>query len=165
MIFMAASLLQFHQYLTQYNCQHFLFEDYNIIVVPIQAENQDNLLVFISLQQDGRYFEISAEKLLTVDNSGDREKLFETLLTLSWEHGLLCKYNPEYGEISASCEFPLEDNNLTESQFHTCFYDFIDKIDFNIIPTLRSVVAGEEYLNESQSIKQLKLDLENFYRF
>jgi|GEM_PF-5131708 len=161
---MSADLRQLLKIFNAYECEYVFLNEYDLIIVPIEGKNHDNLLIFISLQEDGKYLKISAENLFKVDQFVEREKIDKTILILSAKYSLNGKYNPELEQISVSLEFPLQENNLTESQFDNYFYHFVDVVDNDWIPILRSVSAGEEYLDEYSSIEKFRLDLEDFYR-
>jgi hypothetical protein len=142
---MGANLKQIAKYLDNlgwdYRC-----EEEDRIITGVEAENLEDLLIVIQLDEEGRFFRLFAPEVLPgVNNHPYKEIILQTMLAISWETKMLqWEYDPKDGEIRVMIEFPLEDSILTEKQFNRCLSGLIQVVDNIAIPRLHRVMATGE---------------------
>ncbi|MGK7902778.1 MAG: hypothetical protein AB4352_15480 [Hormoscilla sp.] len=153
---MSTTIQQIARYLDNRHWNYELLDDSNDsrIITGVKAENVDQFLILIHLTEEGEYLELTAPDLLQAKNHIHKEKLFQTMLTISWQSKMLrWEYNPIDGEVGASIAFPLEDASLTERQFDRSLGTLIKVVDEVAMPRLQAVLEtgsdpGEEQLGE-----------------
>ncbi|AFY99120.1 hypothetical protein [Calothrix sp. PCC 6303] len=120
------------------------------IVTGVEAENIEDFLIVVQLDEDGRFFRLFAPQVLAgVDEHPHKAAILQTMLAISWETKMLqWEYDPSDGEIRAIIEFPLEDSVLTEKQFNRCLTGLIQLVDGVAMPRLQHVMeTGEDQGN------------------
>lgn len=139
---MAATLEQIASYLDAKGWAYKLDEEENRILTGIQADNIENFLIVIQLDEDGEFFELFAPRVLSgVKDHPHKAAILQTMLSISWETKMLqWEYDPSDGEIRAIIEFPLEDSTLTERQFNRCLYSLVELVDEIALPRLQTVM-------------------------
>lgn len=152
---MGASLQQVADYLDTRGWKYEIDEENSRIITGVQAENVDNFLIVIQLDEDGEFFKLFAPQVISgVSNHPYKEAILQTMLCISWETKMLqWEYDPSDGEIRAIIEFPLEDSMLTEKQFNRCLSGLIQIVDDIAIPRLSAVMEtgkdpGDEDIGE-----------------
>ncbi len=159
---MAATLEQIATYLNTIGWKYRTEAEQSRIITGVYAENVDDFLIVIQLDEDGEFFEMFAPQILTgVKDHPYKEAILQTMLSISWETKMLqWEYDPSDGEIRAIIEFPLEDAILTERQFNRCLYGLIKLVDELAIPRLKTVMeTGVDPGDESEG-ERLLLTLE-----
>lgn len=139
---MGATLEQIAGYLDAKGWAYKLDEEENRILTGIQADNIENFLIVIQLDEDGEFFELFAPRVLSgVKDHPHKAAILQTMLAISWETKMLqWEYDPSDGEIRAIIEFPLEDSTLTERQFNRCLYSLVELVDEIALPRLQTVM-------------------------
>lgn len=139
---MGATLEQIAGYLDAKGWAYKLDEEENRILTGIQADNIENFLIVIQLDEDGEFFELFAPRVLSgVKDHPHKAAILQTMLSISWETKMLqWEYDPSDGEIRAIIEFPLEDSTLTERQFNRCLYSLVELVDEIALPRLQTVM-------------------------
>ena len=151
---MSTTIQQIARYLDNRHWNYELFDSDSRIITGVKAENVDQFLILIHLTEEGEYLELTAPDLLQAKHHIHKEKLFQTMLTISWQSKMLrWEYNPIDGEVGASIAFPLEDAALTERQFDRSLSTLIKVVDEVAMPRLQAVLStgsdpGEEQLGE-----------------
>jgi hypothetical protein len=140
--FMAATLEQISIYLDNIGWKYRVDNEQNRILTGVYAENMDEFLIVIQLEEDGEFFELFAPRVLSGVNSHPHKfAILQTMLCIAWETKMLqWEYDPSDGEIRAIIEFPLEDSTLTERQFNRCLYSLIELVDEIALPRLKTVM-------------------------
>jgi hypothetical protein len=159
---MAATLSQIAGYLNKKGWKYRLEEDNGRIITGVYAENIEQLLIVIQLDEDGEFFEVYAPRVLTgVKGHPHKDAILQTMLCISWETKMLqWEYDPTDGEIRAIIEFPLEDAELTERQFNRCLYSLVQLVDELALPRLEAVMETGEDPGDVQEGERLLLQLE-----
>jgi hypothetical protein len=139
---MGATLQQIANYLDNRGLQYKLEEEKSRIITGVQADNIDDFLIVIQLDEEGKFFKIFAPEILSdVKEHPYKEAILQTMLSISWETKMLqWEYDPADGEIRAIIEFPLEDSTLTERQFFRCLSGLIEMVDNFAMPRLQEVM-------------------------
>jgi hypothetical protein len=144
---MAATLEQISTYLDNIGWKYRVESEHHRILTGVYAENIDEFLIVIQLEEDGEFFELFAPRVLSnVHKHPHKSAILQTMLCIAWETKMLqWEYDPSDGEIRAIIEFPLEDSSLTERQFNRCLYSLIELVDEIALPRLKSVMeTGED---------------------
>jgi len=139
---MAATLEQIATYLDNIGWKYRIDPERPRILTGVYAENTDEFLIVIQLEEEGEFFELFAPRVLTgIKNHPYKFAILQTMLCISWETKMLqWEYDPSDGEIRAIIEFPLEDSTLTERQFNRCLYSLIELVDEIALPRLKAVM-------------------------
>jgi hypothetical protein len=139
---MAATLEQISTYLDKIGWKYRVDKGQNRILTGVYAENMDEFLIVIQLEEDGEFFELFAPRVLSgVNGHPHKSAILQTMLCIAWETKMLqWEYDPSDGEIRAIIEFPLEDAILTERQFNRCLYSLIELVDEIALPRLKTVM-------------------------
>jgi hypothetical protein len=143
---MGVTLQQIAKYLENQGWNYRLDEEADRIITGVQAENVENLLIVIQLDEDGEFFRLFAPQVL----AGVKDHPYkQAMLSISWETKMLqWEYDPSDGEIRAIIEFPLEDSILTERQFNRCLAGLVQILDSVAIPRLKEVMeTGQDPAN------------------
>lgn len=144
---MGATLDQIARYLDNAGWKYRVEEDESRILTGVYAENVENFLIVVQLDEDGEFFELFAPRLLSgINDHPHKAAILQTMLSISWETKMLqWEYDPSDGEIRAIIEFPLEDSILTEKQFNRCLHGLIQIVDELAMPRLQAVLeTGED---------------------
>jgi hypothetical protein len=144
---MGATLQQLAGYLSNKGWKYRIDEKESRILTGVYAENLQDFLIVIQLDEDGEFFELFAPRVLSgVKDHPHKAAILQTMLCISWETKMLqWEYDPSDGEIRAIIEFPLEDSTLTERQFNRCLYSLIELVDEIALPRLQAVMeTGED---------------------
>ncbi|UBF26739.1 hypothetical protein K9N68_01680 [Kovacikia minuta CCNUW1] len=144
---MGATLQQIAGYLNKKGWKYRLDEEQSRILTGVRADNLEDFLIVIQLDEEGEFFELFAPRVLSgVKDHPHKAAILQTMLCISWETKMLqWEYDPSDGEIRAIIEFPLEDSTLTERQFNRCLYSLIELVDEIALPRLRAVMeTGED---------------------
>lgn len=144
---MGATLEQIAEYLDNKGWAYKLDEEESRILTGVHADNLEDFLIVIQLDEDGEFFELFAPRVLSgVKDHPHKEAILQTMLLISWETKMLqWEYDPSDGEIRAIIEFPLEDSTLTERQFNRCLYGLVQLVDEVALPRLQTVMeTGED---------------------
>lgn len=159
---MAATLEQIAGYLDKKGWKYRLEEEESRIITGVYAENIDQFLIVIQLDEDGEFFEIYAPRVLAgVKNHPHKDAILQTMLCISWETKMLqWEYDPSDGEIRAIIEFPLEDAELTERQFNRCLYSLVQLVDELALPRLQAVMETGEDPGDLEEGERLLLQLQ-----
>jgi hypothetical protein len=159
---MAATLEQIAGYLDKKGWKYRREEDECRIITGVYAENIEQFLIVIQLDEEGEFFEIYAPRVLTgVKTHPYKDAILQTMLCISWETKMLqWEYDPSDGEIRAIIEFPLEDAKLTERQFNRCLYSLVQLVDELALPRLQSVMATGEDPGDVNEGERLLLQME-----
>jgi hypothetical protein len=159
---MAATLKQIAGYLDKKSWKYRLEPDNSRIITGVYAENIEQLLIVIQLDEEGEFFEIYAPRVLTgVKGHPHKDAILQTMLCISWETKMLqWEYDPTDGEIRAIIEFPLEDAELTERQFNRCLFSLVQLVDELALPRLETVMATGVDPGDVQEGERLLLQLE-----
>lgn len=152
---MAATLEQIARYLDNRGWSYELEQDNNRIITGVQADNLENFLLVIQLDEDGEFFKLFAPQVISgIIDHPHKEAILQSMLCISWETKMLqWEYDPSDGEIRAIIEFPLEDSILTEKQFNRCLSGLIQIVDEIAMPRLKAVMEtgtdpGDEDIGE-----------------
>lgn len=139
---MGVNLQQISNYLDNLGWDYTLEQEADRIVTGVQAENVEEFLIVVQLDEDGKFFRIFAPQVLAgVKDHIHKEAILQTMLCISWETKMLqWEYDPADGEIRAIIEFPLEDSILTERQFNRCLGGLVQIVDSVAIPRLKEVM-------------------------
>ncbi|WP_066376698.1 MULTISPECIES: hypothetical protein [unclassified Anabaena] len=139
---MGANLQQIANYLDKIGWDYRFDEEADQIITGVEAENVEDFLIVVQLDEGGNFFRVFAPQVLEiVENHPHKAAILQTILTISWETKMLqWEYDPLDGEIRAMIEFPLEDSILTERQFHRCLSGLIQIVDNIAIPRLKEVM-------------------------
>ena len=139
---MGVTLEQIGKYLDSLGWKYNLEQEAERIVTGVQAENVEEFLIVVQLDEDGKFFRLFAPQVLAgVKNHPHKEAILQTMLSISWETKMLqWEYDPSDGEIRAIIEFPLEDSTLTEKQFNRCLAGLVQIVDRVAIPRLTEVM-------------------------
>lgn len=159
---MAATLEQIASYLDKIGWKYRIDQEECRILTGVYAENLDDFLIVIQLDEEGEFFEMFAPRVLVgVKDHPYKEAILQTMLCISWETKMLqWEYDPSDGEIRAIIEFPLEDAILTERQFNRCLYGLIQLVDELALPRLKAVMeTGKDPGDEAEG-ERLLLALE-----
>lgn len=160
---MAATLTQIKGYLDKKGWKYRVEAEEHRLITGVYAENLDQFLIVIQLDEDGEFFEIYAPRVLSnVKDHPHKTAILQTMLCISWETKMLqWEYDPSDGEIRAIIEFPLEDALLTERQFNRCLYSLVQLVDELALPRLRAVMETGEDPGDVEEGERLLLQLEN----
>ncbi len=143
---MGATLRQIAGYLDQKGWNYKVEPDESRILTGVFAENVEQFLIVIQLDEEGEFFELFAPRVLGgVKDHRYKTAILQTMLCISWETKMLqWEYDPSDGEIRAIIEFPLEDSTLTERQFNRCLDSLVELVDEIALPRLQAVMATGE---------------------
>ena len=144
---MAANLKQIAKYLDNLGWDYRFDEEEDRIITGVEAENIEDFLIVVQLDEEGKFFRLFAPQVLAeVKDHPYKDAILQTMLAISWETKMLqWEYDPSYGEIRAIIEFPLEDSLLTERQFNRCLSGLIQIVDTVALPRLQEVMeTGED---------------------
>ena len=145
--FMAANLKQIAKYLDNLGWQYRFDEEEDRIITGVEAQNLEDFLIVVQLDEEGKFFRLFAPQVLAeVKDHPHKNAILQTMLAISWETKMLqWEYDPTDGEIRAIIEFPLEDSMLTERQFNRCLSGLIQIVDTIALPRLQEVMeTGED---------------------
>jgi hypothetical protein len=139
---MGITLDQIATYLEPSNLVYTLQSDQARILVELETEFDEDLLVVIQLDEEGRFFKLFAPEVLAgVKEHPYKAAILQTMLSISWETKMLqWEYDPADGEIRAIIEFPLEDSTLTAQQFNRCFEGLVEIVGSWALPRLHEVM-------------------------
>lgn len=139
---MGTTLQQIAAYLDDSGWNYEIDEEESRILTGIYAQNVENFLIVIQLDEDGGFFKLFAPRVLEgVRDHPHKSAILQTMLSISWETKMLqWEYDPSDGEIRAIIEFPLEDSTLTEKQFNRCLHGLIQIVDELAMPRLQAVM-------------------------
>jgi hypothetical protein len=139
---MGANLQQIAKYLDNLGWDYRFDEEADRIVTGVEADNLEDFLIVVQLDEDGKFFRVFAPQVLSgVQNHPHKAAILQTMLAISWETKMLqWEYDPSDGEIRAIIEFPLEDSVLTEKQFNRCLSGLIQLVDSVAMPRLQEVM-------------------------
>ncbi len=139
---MAITLDQIATYLDPLDLVYMLQPDRARILVELETEFDEDLLVVIQLDEEGRFFKLFAPEVLAgVKDHPYKTAILQTMLSISWETKMLqWEYDPTDGEIRAIIEFPLEDSTLTALQFKRCFDGLVEIVGSWALPRLHEVM-------------------------
>ena len=144
---MAANLKQIAKYLDNLGWDYRFDEEEDRIITGVEAENIEDFLIVVQLDEEGKFFRLFAPQVLAeVKDHPYKDAILQTMLAISWETKMLqWEYDPSDGEIRAIIEFPLEDYLLTERQFNRCLSGLIQIVDTVALPRLQEVMeTGED---------------------
>jgi hypothetical protein len=144
---MAANLKQIAKYLDNLGWDYRFDEEEDRIITGVEAENIEDFLIVVQLDEEGKFFRLFAPQVLAeVKDHPYKDAILQTMLAISWETKMLqWEYDPSDGEIRAIIEFPLEDSLLTERQFNRCLSGLIQIVDTVAVPRLQEVMeTGED---------------------
>ena len=144
---MAANLKQIAKYLDNLGWDYRFDEEEDRIITGVEAENIEDFLIVVQLDEEGKFFRLFAPQVLAeVKDHPYKDAILQTMLAISWETKMLqWEYDPSDGEIRAIIEFPLEDSLLTERQFNRCLSGLIQIVDTVALPRLQEVMeTGED---------------------
>jgi hypothetical protein len=139
---MGANLKQIAKYLDNLGWDYRIDDEEDRIITGVEADNLEDFLIVVQLDEDGRFFRVFAPQVLVgVQDHPHKGAILQTMLAISWETKMLqWEYDPSDGEIRAIIEFPLEDSILTEKQFHRCLSGLIQIVDGIALPRLKQVM-------------------------
>lgn len=139
---MAANVQQIATYLDKLGWDYRIEDEDDRIVTGVEAENLEDFVIVVQLDEDGRFFRLFAPHVLSgLPDHPHKAAILQTMLAISWETKMLqWEYDPSDGEIRAIIEFPLEDANLTEKQFNRCLSGLIQLVDSVAMPRLAEVM-------------------------
>ena len=159
---MGATLQQISTYLDKAGWKYQIDEDEGRIMTGVYAENIEDFLIVVQLEEDGEFFELFAPRVLTgVKNHPHKTAILQTMLSISWETKMLqWEYDPDDGEIRAIIEFPLEDAILTEKQFNRCLHGLIQLVDEIALPRLKTVMETGQDPGDLEEGERLLLTLQ-----
>jgi hypothetical protein len=159
---MAATLSQLTGYLDKKGWKYRVEATESRIITGVYAENLEQFLIVIQLDEEGEFFEIYAPRVLSgVKNHPHKSAILQTMLCISWETKMLqWEYDPSDGEIRAIIEFPLEDAEMTERQFNRCLYSLVQLVDELALPRLQTVMATGEDPGDLEEGERLLLTLQ-----
>ncbi|MDD1417077.1 YbjN domain-containing protein [Dolichospermum sp. ST_con] len=144
---MAANITQIAKYLDNLGWDYRCDEEEDRIITGVEAENIEDFLIVVQLDEEGKFFRLFAPQVLAqVKDHPHKDAILQTMLAISWETKMLqWEYDPSDGEIRAIIEFPLEDSMLTERQFNRCLSGLIQIVDTIALPRLQEVMeTGED---------------------
>lgn len=147
---MGVTLQQIAQYLDNQGWRYRLDDEAARIITGVEAENVEQFLIVVQLDEDGGFFRVFAPQVLAgVKDHPHKAAILQTLLAISWETKMLqWEYDPFDGEIRAIIEFPLEDSILTEKQFNRCLGGLVQIVDREAVPRLKEVMrTGQDPAN------------------
>jgi hypothetical protein len=148
--FMATNVEEIAKFLDNLGWEYQVEKEDERIVTGVEAENIEDFLIVVQLDEEGRFFRLFAPQVLAgVDEHPYKAAILQTMLAISWETKMLqWEYDPSDGEIRAIIEFPLEDSVLTEKQFNRCLTGLIQLVDGVAMPRLQYVMeTGEDQGN------------------
>ncbi|HEY9811005.1 MAG TPA: hypothetical protein V6D13_16890 [Halomicronema sp.] len=159
---MAATLEQISTFLDNRGWKYEVDEENSRIITGVYAENLDNFLIVIQLDEDGEFFKLFAPQVLTgLQDHEHKDAILQTMLCISWETKMLqWEYDPSDGEIRAIIEFPLEDSLLTERQFNRCLSGLVQMVDDVAMPRLKEVMETGEDPGDEDMGERLLLTLQ-----
>ncbi|MBD1904179.1 hypothetical protein NDI37_21240 [Funiculus sociatus GB2-A5] len=139
---MGTTLQQIANYLDTQGWKYHIDEEAYRILTGVQAENVEEFLIVVQLDEEGEFFKLFAPQVIAgVKDHPYKEAILQTMLCISWETKMLqWEYDPTDGEIRAIIEFPLEDSILTERQFHRCLAGLVQIVDNVAVPRLKEVM-------------------------
>jgi len=139
---MGANLKQIAKYLDNLGWEYRFDDEEDRIITGVQADNLDDFLIVVQLDEEGKFFRVFAPQVLAgVQEHPHKGAILQTMLAISWETKMLqWEYDPSDGEIRAIIEFPLEDSILTERQFNRCLSGLIQVVDSIAMPRLKEVM-------------------------
>lgn len=147
---MATNVEEIAKFLDNLGWEYEVEKEDERIVTGVEAENIEDFVIVVQLDEEGRFFRLFAPQVLAgVDEHPYKAAILQTMLAISWETKMLqWEYDPADGEIRAIIEFPLEDSVLTEKQFNRCLTGLIQLVDGVAMPRLQYVMeTGEDQGN------------------
>lgn len=159
---MGANLEQIAKYLDNRGWKYKLEEETSRIITGVYADNVEDFLIVIQLDEDGEFFKLFAPQVISgVRNHPYKEAILQTMLSISWETKMLqWEYDPADGEIRAIIEFPLEDSILTEKQFNRCLHGLVQIVDEIAMPRLQYVMENGKDPGDEEAGERLLLTLQ-----
>jgi hypothetical protein len=159
---MGTTIRQIAAYLDGQGWKYSLDEEFSRIITGVQADNVENLLIVIQLDEDGNFFRMFAPQVLeSVLDHPHKAAILEAMLRISWETKMLqWEYDSSDGEIRAIIEFPLEDALLTEKQFNRCLQGLVQIVDELAVPRLTTVMETGEDPGDIEEGERLLLQLQ-----
>ncbi len=159
---MAATVEQIALYLDDLGWDYRIDEDESRIVTDIDADNVQDFLIVVQLDEEGEFFKLFAPQVLSgVKDHPYKEAILQTMLSISWETKMLqWEYDPTDGEIRAIIEFPLEDAELTQRQFNRCLQGLVQIVDEMAMPRLQTVMETGKDPGDLEAGERLLLTLQ-----
>lgn len=159
---MGATLKQIATYLDNAGWKYQIDEAESRILTGVYAENIEDFLIVVQLEEDGEFFEMFAPRVLSgVKEHPHKSAILQTMLSISWETKMLqWEYDPADGEIRAIIEFPLEDSILTEKQFNRCLHGLVQLVDEIALPRLKEVMETGQDPGDVEEGERLLLKLQ-----
>jgi hypothetical protein len=159
---MGATLEQIATYLDKAGWKYQIDEEECRILTGVFAENVEDFLIVVQLDEDGEFFELFAPRVLAgVKEHPHKTAILQTMLSISWETKMLqWEYDPNDGEIRAIIEFPLEDSTLTERQFNRCLHGLVQLVDEIAMPRLKAVMETGQDPGDLEEGERLLLTLQ-----
>jgi hypothetical protein len=141
---MGVTLEEIAGYLSNRELTYKLDHENSRILTGIEADNVEQFLIVIQLDEEGEFFKLFAPQVLAgVKDHRYKDEILQTMLCISWETKMLqWEYDPSDGEIRAIIEFPLEDSKLTERQFYRCLSGLVEIVDTLAMPRLLEVMKS-----------------------
>ena len=159
---MAATVEQIALYLDDLGWDYRIDEAEWQIVTGIDADNVQDFLIVVQLDEEGEFFKLFAPQVLSgVKEHPYKEAILQTMLSISWETKMLqWEYDPTDGEIRAIIEFPLEDADLTQRQFNRCLQGLVQIVDEMAMPRLQTVMETGKDPGDLEAGERLLLTLQ-----
>jgi hypothetical protein len=149
---MSTSLEEISTYLSKHGLRYRLDPAKGQILTAVAAENINDFLIVVQLDEKGEFFKLFAPDLLPgVKEHRYQDLILQTLLNISWDTKMLqWEYDPSDGEVRAIIEFPLEDAKLTERQFFRCLSGLVEMVDNYAMPQLQKVMQLDQDIEEGE---------------
>lgn len=159
---MGATLKQIATYLDNRGWTYTIDEEEYRILTGVQADNLENFLIVVQLDEEGEFFKLFAPQVLTgIQEHPHKPSILQTMLCISWETKMLqWEYDPTDGEIRAIIEFPLEDSILTENQFNRCLAGLVQIVDDVAMPRLKEVMETGQDPGDQEMGERMLLTLQ-----
>jgi hypothetical protein len=159
---MGATLQQIASYLDKSGWKYRVDEEESRILTGVYADNIEDFLIVVELDEDGDFFKLFAPRVLSgIQEHPYKGAILQTMLSISWETKMLqWEYDPSDGEIRAIIEFPLEDSTLTEKQFNRCLHGLVQIVDEMAMPRLNVVMETGKDPGDLEAGERLLLTLQ-----
>jgi hypothetical protein len=159
---MGATLQQIASYLDKSGWKYRVDEEESRILTGVYADNVEDFLIVVELDEDGDFFKLFAPRVLSgIQEHPHKGAILQTMLSISWETKMLqWEYDPSDGEIRAIIEFPLEDSTLTEKQFNRCLHGLVQIVDEMAMPRLNVVMETGKDPGDLEAGERLLLTLQ-----
>ena len=159
---MAENINTLTKYLDLHRWKYSLNKERNTIITGVKSEYLEHLKLIIKLSENGEYFEVIIPNILTnINNCLYEKEVFKTITIISNENKMIkLDYDRIIDSVNAKICLPIEDGNLTYTQFERCLDSLVDLVEEVILPRLLNVMeAGEDY-SDLQLGEKLLLKLE-----